>query len=202
MLAPLSGIEEALAKIENATGRMLDAAEREDAIRAWRAAVPTAMLFPDSLPVLDRLRERRPGVGGSSPDPNRASRVSLSPAGSDSRIRLGLVSNTQSFDLEFVRASGLADRFDAVRYSWETGLLKPDPRAFHAAAGALGLSPSEVLMVGDNLRDDVGRPRRGSFRGPDPAPGLDVLLSRAARRRAVHHETRGDRRPAALSQRV
>src|SRR5207249_1694557 len=59
------------------------------------------------------------------------------------------------FDLDFLAGSGLSSRFGAIVLSCDTGILKPDPRAFHAAASALGLPPGQILMVGDNFRDDV-----------------------------------------------
>lgn len=42
------------------------------------------------------------------------------------------------------------------RFSCRTGLVKPDPRALRAACEDLSLDPSDVLMVGDSLKDDVG----------------------------------------------
>lgn len=42
------------------------------------------------------------------------------------------------------------------RFSCVTGLLKPDPEAMLQPCTDLGLHPSEVLMIGDSVRDDVG----------------------------------------------
>lgn len=42
------------------------------------------------------------------------------------------------------------------RFSCRTGLVKPDPRALSVPCGDLGYDPSDVLMVGDSLEDDVG----------------------------------------------
>lgn len=58
-------------------------------------------------------------------------------------------------------AQGL-DAFDAVVFARETGAEKPDPRAFNAVAQTLGLPPSALCMIGDNLfRDCLGALRAG-----------------------------------------
>jgi len=137
MMRPLGGIDEALPEVERAAGIVLEPQARREAARAWQRASEKVALFSDVLPALDRLRDR---------------------------YRLGLLSNTQSFDLEFLRSSGLEERFHSVRYSWQTALLKPDPRAFAEATAALELQPHEVLMVGDNWRDDVSGARAAGLR--------------------------------------
>jgi FMN hydrolase / 5-amino-6-(5-phospho-D-ribitylamino)uracil phosphatase len=50
---------------------------------------------------------------------------------------------------------GLAPYFRAAISMREFGVGKPDPRIFHAAAGALELSPESVLHVGDDTLLDV-----------------------------------------------
>lgn len=50
---------------------------------------------------------------------------------------------------------GLGGFFRAAISAREFGVGKPDPRIFHAAAGALGLDPSQVLHVGDDTVLDV-----------------------------------------------
>lgn len=47
------------------------------------------------------------------------------------------------------------DYFDATPFSDEIGYGKPDPRIFLMAAEMLGLKPSSILHVGDNLENDV-----------------------------------------------
>lgn len=42
------------------------------------------------------------------------------------------------------------------RFSCLTGLLKPDAMALLGPCEELGCDPSEALMIGDSLRDDVG----------------------------------------------
>jgi putative hydrolase of the HAD superfamily len=52
-------------------------------------------------------------------------------------------------DTRYWRESALASSFDAVLFSWELGLLKPDPRIFALAAEKLTVRPGECLYLGD-----------------------------------------------------
>lgn len=54
-----------------------------------------------------------------------------------------------------LRLMGLEGFFRASLTAREFGVGKPDPRIFHAAAGALDLTPAEVLHVGDDILLDV-----------------------------------------------
>ncbi|MDA3804099.1 HAD-IA family hydrolase [Clavibacter sp. CT19] len=67
----------------------------------------------------------------------------------DSGMGLGLVSNCSSDVRDMLDASGLTSAFDAVALSAETGVMKPDPRAFRAAMAALHAEPDATLFVGD-----------------------------------------------------
>lgn len=152
MLRPLPGIEAALPEVARAAGLSWTPEERDEAARAWKALSGRSSPFHDTLPVLGRLR---------------------------TRYRLGLLSNTQSFDLDELRTSGVEQKLHTVQYSWDTGLLKPDPRAFDRACAGLGLPPGEVLMVGDNRRDDVEGAR---------AAGLQAVLIRRSGDHLSHVE--------------
>jgi putative hydrolase of the HAD superfamily len=50
---------------------------------------------------------------------------------------------------------GLADLFDAVMTSEETGYLKPDPQPIRVLAGRLGVECRELLYVGNSAAYDV-----------------------------------------------
>ncbi|MFC7217649.1 HAD-IA family hydrolase [Streptomyces polyrhachis] len=87
-------------------------------------------LYPDALEVLGALRERG--------------------------LRTAVVSNV-GFDWRPVfTALGLDPYLDAHVFSYEVGLVKPDPRIFQLACAKLDLAPREVLMVGDERRKDGG----------------------------------------------
>ena len=128
MLRPLSGIEEGIASLSRDLGVALPAGERAELARLWREACRRTRLFEDVPRSLKRL---------------------------SARYRLGLLSNTQSFDLEFLDEGTPGSLLRARLLSCHAGLLKPDPALFLRMAGMLQLEPSEILMVGDSLRDDV-----------------------------------------------
>lgn len=54
-----------------------------------------------------------------------------------------------------VQRVGLGQYFRAAITAREFGVGKPDPRIFHAAAGALDVRPQDVLHVGDDASLDV-----------------------------------------------
>ncbi|MFD5390852.1 HAD family hydrolase [Streptomyces sp. NPDC127074] len=71
-------------------------------------------------------------------------------------VRIAVVSNI-GWDLRPVfRAHGLDPLVDAYALSYEHGVQKPDPRLFRAACDALGVTPGDAVMVGDDRRADTG----------------------------------------------
>ena len=54
-----------------------------------------------------------------------------------------------------VEALGIGHLFDAIVYSGEYGINKPDRRIFDHAAGLLGVDPSRCLFVGDDPTSDI-----------------------------------------------
>jgi HAD superfamily hydrolase (TIGR01509 family) len=66
---------------------------------------------------------------------------------------------------------GARDFFAATIYSMDVGHAKPRPEIFAAAVSELGLSPREILHVGDNERTDV----RGALAAGFRAIRLDVV---------------------------
>ncbi len=67
------------------------------------------------------------------------------------RVRIGTLTNGAA-DLEMI---GLAPHFEVSLAAHQLGTVKPDPAIFHAGCAALGLPPSQVAYVGDDLRLDV-----------------------------------------------
>ena len=86
--------------------------------------------YDDSIPTLRTLRE----VG----------------------VRTCLLSNAGVPIRSVLDRDGISPWVDAVVLSYEVGCVKPDHRIFEAALEALGLPASDVLMVGDNAKDDGG----------------------------------------------
>jgi putative hydrolase of the HAD superfamily len=87
------------------------------------------ILFPDTVRVLEQL----------SP-----------------KYSLGLLSNgAPDLQRRKLEGAGLAGYFDQVLIAGETGIGKPDPRAFVMLMGRLGSSADSTIMVGDRLTTDV-----------------------------------------------
>ena len=143
MTEPVSGIEEALRRLEKVAA--LPPADPAPFVEMFRRADRSIRLFDDVLPT---LRDLRP------------------------RFRLALLTNTQSFGLDFLRDTDLAGLFDVTCYSFERGLLKPDPEIFRWTADRLGLPPECLTMVGDNLEKDVLAAESAGWRG--------ILIKRSA----------------------
>ena len=75
-------------------------------------------------------------------------------------LKIGLICNTGRGPghalRELMRREWVLGYFDATIFSDEVGYGKPDARIFLTAAKMLGLQPSYVLHVGDNIENDVG----------------------------------------------
>ena len=71
-------------------------------------------------------------------------------------LRIALISNAGVPIRTVLDRDGITELVDAVVLSYEVGYVKPDVHIFHAAVDALGLRPTQVLMVGDSGTDDVG----------------------------------------------
>ena len=70
--------------------------------------------------------------------------------------RLALLTNGGAlFQREKIERFALAPLFDVVLVEGELGFGKPDPRVFERALRALGATPHEALMTGNDLRSDI-----------------------------------------------
>lgn len=69
-------------------------------------------------------------------------------------IRTALVSDAGADDVESWDLSPLRDRLHAVAFSYRLGFRKPDPRMYHRALEAVGVSPKDALFVGDGGSDE------------------------------------------------
>jgi FMN phosphatase YigB (HAD superfamily) len=162
MTRPLSGITEGLDAIERAVGRSPSGRwSRRDLVLLWGASCNQNRLFDDVPAALARLRRR---------------------------YRIGVISNTQSFDLDLFRREGLSPLVDDVLLSADCGLLKPDPAMFRLAARRLGLPPSAILMAGDSLPDDVHAARAAGMRAVWVVREPATARSAAARQELVVHD--------------
>ena len=78
-----------------------------------------------------------------------------------SQMTLGSLTNGGA-DLH---AIGLAHHFSVSLAAHQLGRAKPDPLIFHAACDALGIPPSQVAYVGDDLKLDVEGAQNAGLRG-------------------------------------
>jgi len=93
-------------------------------------------------------------------------------------VRMALLSNALGHGVEEIVAHfALDDYMAAAVSSFETGAVKPAPRMFSTLFGLLGISPSDAVMVGDSVEDDVD----GALACGCPA----ILLDRSGRRREL-----------------
>jgi putative hydrolase of the HAD superfamily len=86
-------------------------------------------LFPDTIPILERLKERG--------------------------VPLGIVSNYGTHLLDLLPRLKIAGYFDFIIVSALVGAAKPHPKIFEMAIEKAGAPASRILYVGDNVVDDV-----------------------------------------------
>lgn len=89
-------------------------------------------------------------------------------------VPLGIVANQPAAARERLRRAGIGELFEYQGMSALTGLSKPDPRAFAAAAEALGVPAAACIMVGDRIDNDIA---------PAKALGMAAILFRSGRHR-------------------
>jgi putative hydrolase of the HAD superfamily len=110
----------------------------------------------------------------------------------DRGFRIGLISNTgrtPGYALrEILDRLGLASSIDAMVFSNEHGVCKPQPSIFETLRDALDVNYEEMMFVGDNLYVDVhgaqrlgitgvhfDPPTRGTAIAPPVDHGLDIV---------------------------
>jgi putative hydrolase of the HAD superfamily len=76
----------------------------------------------------------------------------------DMNLKVGLVSNAsdQTVITVIIEMLNIARFFDAVVTSAQLRLRKPKPEIFKKALESLRVTPSEVVMIGDTVKGDVG----------------------------------------------
>jgi putative hydrolase of the HAD superfamily len=104
-----------------------------DLVRVYREHTPTLHPFPDTIRILESLRDH---------------------------YRLGLLTDGyQAVQEKKIAALGIAHFFNAITYSDTLGRngWKPNPRPFQVTMRALGVKPREAVYVGDNpIKDFLG----------------------------------------------
>jgi putative hydrolase of the HAD superfamily len=135
--------------IETLSGGDPRTAERvRQRVRAMTGNLDVFQLRPDIDGLLRRLRDRG--------------------------LKLGIVANQPQAARDRLARAGIGDLFDYQGLSGLTGFRKPDPRAFQAAAEALGVPAAACIMVGDRIDNDIA---------PARALGMAAILFRGGRHR-------------------
>jgi len=108
----------------------------------------------------------------------------------DMNLKLGLVSNASDHTVitVIIDRLNIARFFDTVVTSAQLRLRKPKPEIFKKALESLGVNPSEVVMVGDTVKGDVGGAKNMNMKailvrrakseieeGPDPDAVVENL---------------------------
>jgi HAD superfamily hydrolase (TIGR01509 family) len=80
--------------------------------------------------------------------------------------------------------TGLDSYFATVIVSEEVGIGKPDPAPFLAALDELGVTPADVVMVGNDVDRDIAGARSAQIRpihvdriGPRPPPATTEVVA-------------------------
>lgn len=110
-------------------------------------------LFPDVLPALEQLQA----------------------AG----LKLGILSNWDERMEPLLRGLNLRRFFDKVFVSACLGFEKPDPALYRYVTTDLGVSPTDIFMVGDDEMNDYWAPQQAGWHAmlvERPERGLDTIL--------------------------
>lgn len=75
--------------------------------------------------------------------------------------KTGLISNSSIFAAEKVKQkTKLLDYIDYPLFSFDVGVVKPNPKFFKKMLKITKCKPKETIMIGDKLTDDVIPPRK------------------------------------------
>lgn len=74
-------------------------------------------------------------------------------------FRLGVIANQNPGTAERLKRWNMLQYFDVVVTSAEAGVAKPDPAIFRMALEQAGCAPTQAVMVGDRIDNDVAPAR-------------------------------------------
>lgn len=73
----------------------------------------------------------------------------------EKKLKLGLISNTPPTINRLLDKFDLNKYFDASIFSYDSGMLKTDPKMFKKLIKEMKLKPGEVVVVGDSIPTDI-----------------------------------------------
>lgn len=90
----------------------------------------------------------------------------------DQGMRTAVLSNNYADNVSLLEGRfGLRERFDALVFSFELGVLKPQPEFYCRAADRIGVLPERVLVIDDSVANIRGAVQAGMdgflFRGAE-----------------------------------
>jgi len=124
---------------------------------------------PADAVTLERLREQRVRTKTAPFEQIEDQVVAMLDGLRRRGLRLGVVSNCCAEDVAAWAHSPLASRVDCTAFSFELGLMKPDPEIYREAVRRLRADVSETWFIGDGGDDELlGAERAGlrAFRAP------------------------------------
>lgn len=111
--------------------------------------------FPVTEKQLDRLVEIRNDRYRKSLTEIHPTVLSTLKQLKDSGIKLCLVSNADIIDKKYWDISPLKEYFDAVVFSCDAGVVKPNREIYAMAMGKTGCTPQDSIFVGDGGSDEL-----------------------------------------------
>lgn len=69
-----------------------------------------------------------------------------------SEYKIGMLSNASGYWLDQIFTERQVELFDAISLSYQTGFIKPDPKAYETILNKLGVKPSEAVFIDDQMR--------------------------------------------------
>ena len=79
-------------------------------------------------------------------------------------LKVGLISNADIIDSKYWDESPLAEFFDAVIFSCNVGIMKPNTEIYKIAMDMLGICPNESIFIGDGGSDELYGAKRAGMR--------------------------------------
>lgn len=80
--------------------------------------------------------------------------------------KIGLISNTDCFSVRpLIEKFRIGEFFDAIKLSYETGLLKSNKKVFEDTLNEIGVSKDDAVMVGDSIQSDIRGAESAGIRG-------------------------------------
>ena len=101
----------------------------EHLLNIWNSQIDQAVLYPETLDVLDSFKKRG--------------------------IKLFLVSNTVPTGEKSFKNLNLDKYFDFTLFSFKEGIAKPSPFVYKKILDKFNLKPEEVIAVGDKIEADI-----------------------------------------------